>query len=99
MKNQIPIYHSTTGEKLLSNWVPPEVHGYLLHPKTGLTIQNLVRRAGYHASTVLCQIRRLEIRQDDPLVDAALKGLGMRYFSQLLLASQKDLETLDIILP
>ena len=95
----MPIYHSTTGKKLLPNWVPPEVHRYLLHTETGLRIRHLVRRAGYHASTVLRQIRRLEIRRDDPLVDAALKGLCMRYFSQPLLASQKDLEIMDIVLP
>ena len=93
------IYHSTIGEKLLPNWVPPEVHRYSLHTKTGLTIRHLARRAGCHASTVLRQIRRLEMRRDDPLVDAALKGLGIRHFLRPLLASQKDLETMDMTSP
>ena len=93
------IYHSTTGEKLLPNWVSPEVHCYLLHTETGLTIRHLARWAGCHASTVLRQIRRLEMRRDDPLVDAALKGLGIRHFLRPLLASQKDLETMDMTSP
>ena len=36
------------------------------------------------------------MRRDDPLVDTALKGFGIRHFSQPLLASQKDLETTDM---
>lgn len=39
-------------------------------------MRELARSAGCHASTIMRQIRRIETRRDDPLVDAALKCLG-----------------------
>ncbi|GLT10403.1 helix-turn-helix domain containing protein [Sulfitobacter porphyrae] len=39
-------------------------------------MRELARSAGCHASTIMRQIRRIETRRDDPLVDAALQRLG-----------------------
>lgn len=50
---------------------------YLRHVEGGLSIRALAREAGCHASTMLRRIRRFENRRDDPLVDAALKSLGL----------------------
>ncbi|SDD74964.1 hypothetical protein SAMN05421538_102342 [Paracoccus isoporae] len=50
---------------------------YLRHVEDGVSIRALAREAGCHASTMLRRIRRFEARRDDPLVDAALKSLGM----------------------
>lgn len=59
----------------LPGWVPEEARRYLLHTEAGLSIRALARGEGAHASTVLRQVRRVETRRDDPLVDEALKRL------------------------
>lgn len=77
----------------LPDWVPPAAQMYLAHTEAGLPIRALARAAGCHASTILRQIRRIETRRDDPLVDAALRNLGNVHFKpcpQTLKSSQKD---------
>ena len=66
---------------------------YLAHTEAGLPIRALARAAGCHASTILRQIRRIETRRDDPLVDAALRHLGTVHFtprSAVAAQSEKD---------
>lgn len=53
---------------------------YLAHTERGQPIRDLARVAGCHASTVLRQIRKIEMRRDDPLVDAALSALAAAHF-------------------
>jgi transposase-like protein len=60
----------------LPNWVPEAARVYIAHTEQGYSIRELARQAGCHASTVLRQVRRIETRRDDPLVDAALYNLG-----------------------
>lgn len=60
----------------LPDWVPPAARAYLAHTESGRPIRELAREAGCHASTILRQVRRLETRREDPLVDAALRDLG-----------------------
>lgn len=60
----------------LPGWVPDAARAYLAHTEHGRSIRELARAAGCHASTVLRQVRRIETRRDDPLVDAALRRLG-----------------------
>ncbi|MGE4326953.1 MAG: DUF6456 domain-containing protein [Pseudodonghicola sp.] len=64
-------------------WVPESARRYLHHTVAGRPIRDLARRAGCHPSTVLRQIRRIEMRRDDPLVDAALVALAEAHFSPL----------------
>ena len=71
--------HIVTG-KSLPTWVPKPAQIYLVHTETGLPIRALARMAGCHASTILRQIRKVETRCDDPLVDAALRRLGAHHF-------------------
>ncbi len=59
----------------LPGWVPEAARRYLLHTEWGLSIRALARGEGAHASTVLRQVRRVETRRDDPLVDEALRRL------------------------
>ena len=75
LKNRPGIY-----EHRLPDWVPDAVHMYLAHTETGFPIRALAREAGCHASTILRQIRRIESKRDDPLVDAALRTLGQVHF-------------------
>jgi hypothetical protein len=61
-------------------WVPEAARLYLTHTETGCTLRDLARTAGCHASTVLRQVRRVEARRDDFLVDLALDHLGAHPF-------------------
>jgi Domain of unknown function (DUF6456) len=60
----------------LPNWVPKAARNYITHTEGGASIRQLARGAGCHASTVLRQVRKIEMRRDDPLVDEALARLG-----------------------
>jgi len=76
---------STSNERFLlaagmPDWVPNCAQRYLAHTEAGYSIRNLAREAGVHASTVLRQVRRIESRRDDPLVDAALTALATSHF-------------------
>ncbi len=62
-------------------WVPEGAQRYLDHTESGRSIRDIARSAGCHASTILRQIRRVEMRRDDPLVDAALQSLAESHFS------------------
>ncbi|WP_170760293.1 DUF6456 domain-containing protein [Ruegeria lacuscaerulensis] len=71
-------------------WVPEGAQRYLAHTETGQSIRDIARSAGCHASTILRQIRRIEMRRDDPLVDAALQSLAEMHFSDQSTASGRD---------
>lgn len=73
---------SPTGPTLPS-WVPQDALRYLQHTEGGCSLRMLAQRAGQHASTVLRQVRRIEARRDDPLIDRALDRLGDTHFSAL----------------
>ena len=60
----------------LPAWLPDYARLYLRHVEEGVSIRQLARAEGCHASTVLRRVRRIEERRDDPLVDEALDGLG-----------------------
>ncbi|MCC5993582.1 MAG: helix-turn-helix domain-containing protein [Rhodobacteraceae bacterium] len=59
----------------LPDWVPHGARLYLSHIAAGMSLRALARQHGCHASTILRQVRRLENRRDDPLVDDALSRL------------------------
>ncbi len=58
------------------DWVPAPARTYLVHTEEGLPIRALARQLDVHASTILRQVRRIETRRDDPLIDAALRQLS-----------------------
>ncbi|WP_322888940.1 MULTISPECIES: DUF6456 domain-containing protein [unclassified Yoonia] len=57
-------------------WVPDAVRNYLVHTEAGMSIRALARARDCHPSTVLRQVRKLEIRRDDLLIDGALRSLS-----------------------
>ncbi|MBC2835483.1 DUF6456 domain-containing protein [Paragemmobacter straminiformis] len=59
----------------LPGWVPETARLYLAHTGDGVSLRELARQRGVHASTVMRQVRRYESRRDDVLVDQALDGL------------------------
>lgn len=87
-----------SARKPLPNWVPEPAQVYLAHTKAGLPIRELARLSGCHASTILRQIRKVETRRDDPLVDAALRILGVQHFDKPerpRLSSRKEKTTMS----
>jgi len=71
-------------------WVPEGAQRYLAHTEAGRSIRDLARSAGCHASTILRQIRRIEMRRDDPLVDAALQSLAETHFADQCRPPKED---------
>ncbi len=61
-----------TDPEYLPDWVPQNARHYIDHTGKGLSIRALARQNGHHASTILRQVRQIETRRDDPLVDEAL---------------------------
>jgi hypothetical protein len=78
----------------LPKWVPSYAFRYLAHTEKGVPIRALARHSQCHASTILRQIRRVESRRDDPLIDEALNALG-QYLSQTA-ASIDSKETFEM---
>ncbi|WP_290556802.1 DUF6456 domain-containing protein [Aestuariivita sp.] len=60
----------------MPGWATDQSVRYLAHTVAGRSIRQLARIEDCHPSTILRQIRRVEMRRDDPLVDEALKSLG-----------------------
>ncbi|TDX23791.1 hypothetical protein EV657_12556 [Rhodovulum visakhapatnamense] len=57
-------------------WLPQAARLYLAHTEAGVSLRELARIEGCHPSTVMRQVRRVETRRDDPLIDDALNRLG-----------------------
>lgn len=62
--------------RAVPSWVPADVRNYVFHTEMGQPIRVLARSQACHASTIMRQIRKVEQRRDDPLVDRAIKALG-----------------------
>jgi len=58
------------------SWLPVDVQNYVFHTEMGQPIRALARSQSCHASTIMRQIRKVETRRDDPLVDRAIKALS-----------------------
>lgn len=78
----------------LPAWLPDAVRLYLDHTEQGVSLRQLARREGCHASTVMRQVRRYESRRDDPLVDEALCALGRLQETTPCNPSRKDAQTM-----
>lgn len=77
----------------LPDWVPEDAQRYLAHTETGQSIRQLARHAGCHPSTVMRQVRRIENRRDDPLIDDILKMLARWQQGEALPASAPQAQT------
>lgn len=76
--------------KTWPEWLPDTAKVYLSYTRDGVSLRRLAQQHGCHPSTVLRQVRRLENRRDDPLVDDALDRLGRASSDSALAASHKD---------
>lgn len=62
--------------RAVPSWVPIDVRNYVFHTEMGQPIRVLARSQACHASTIMRQVRKVEQRRDDPLVDDAIKALA-----------------------
>ncbi|WP_108814519.1 DUF6456 domain-containing protein [Loktanella sp. Alg231-35] len=76
-------------------WVPDAARNYLVHTESGLSIRALARASDCHPSTVLRQVRRLEGRRDDPLIDAALRALSAQHVAHFV-AKKRETKTMNL---
>ncbi len=60
----------------LPAWLPSAVRHYIDHVEEGISFRAMARREGLHPSTILRQVRRFEVRREDPLMDEALTALS-----------------------
>ena len=79
----------------LPKWVPEAARHYLEHTEAGQSIRALARARDCHPSTVLRQVRRVESRRDDPLVDSALATLS-RHVSTTDRTTPKDIKEMHL---
>ena len=63
-------------DSALPAWVPASARVYLAHACAGRPLRDVAAESGCAASTVLRQVRRMESRRDDPLVDDAIERLA-----------------------
>lgn len=75
-------------------WVPNYAARYLAHIEKGVSIRELARHSQCHASTISRQIRRVESRRDDPLIDEALATLGAHVSNAL--GADRRMETFEM---
>lgn len=68
--------HVPDPDPRLPDWVPAHARIYVAHAVEGRTLRSVAAERGMAASTVLRQVRRLEERRDDPLVDDILERLS-----------------------
>ncbi|MBN2906469.1 MAG: helix-turn-helix domain-containing protein [Rhodobacteraceae bacterium] len=72
----MPDMDRVTPSQTALSWLPQATRWYLAHTEEGCSLRALARRAWCAPSTVLRQVRRVETRRDDPLIDDALTRLG-----------------------
>ena len=60
----------------LPRWVPESAQAYLAHACVGRPLREVAAAQGCAPSTILRQVRRIEARRDDPLVDDAMDRLA-----------------------
>ncbi len=58
------------------HWLNDAVRVYLAHTVYGVPIRALARSRGQHPSTILRQVRRVELQRDNPLIDQALEWVA-----------------------
>lgn len=70
------VRRDTAGVRQMVHMLPADAQLYLAHTEGGLSMRSLARAKGCHVSTVMRQIRKVEDRRDDVLVDCGLRRLG-----------------------
>jgi len=86
----MPNLIGSVGCDLSAELLPVPVQNYLIHTRKGTSIRALARARNTHASTIQRQVRRIEAKRDDPLIDAALDALPLVAFDPQAANPQGD---------
>ncbi len=68
--------HKASDRESPPGWIPDLAATYLAHTSAGVSLRELARARGCHASTIMRQVRKVEAMRDDPLYDEALEQLA-----------------------
>ncbi len=71
--------------------MPDEARRYLAHTALGWSLRELGRHEALHPSTVLRQVRKIETRRDDPLVDRVLDRLADLFLPEARLPTDEEI--------
>ncbi len=82
----------------LPAWIPDAARAYVAHTFEGIALRSVAERKGCAPSTVLRQVRRIEARRDDPLVDDIIERLAEAISMPAAIPITKD-DTLMSALP
>lgn len=77
--------------RAVPDWVPDEARRYLAHTALGRSLRELGRSDALHPSTVLRQVRKIETRRDDPLVDRVLDRLANLFLPEARLPAEEEI--------
>lgn len=72
----MPSRHDVPARSALPDWVPDAARAYLAHAFEGRPLRSVAQETGCAPSTILRQVRRIEARRDDPLVDDIIERLA-----------------------
>ena len=76
----------------LPKWVPEAAENYLCHTVLGHSIRAVAKNNQCHPSTILRQVRRLEAKRDDPLIDAALNSFARARTKNTVVMKEKEMQ-------
>ena len=79
------------------DWVPGSARAYVAHAFEGRPLRAVAEESGCAASTVLRQVRRIEQRRDDPLVDDIIERLAEAAIDGTDSTAAKDISPMSAI--
>lgn len=81
----------------LPSWVPDSALAYVAHTFEGHPLRAVAKASGCAASTILRQVRRIEARRDDPLVDDIIERLAEAAVSATQSTDAKDAQHMSAL--
>lgn len=72
----MPLRHDVPTKSALPEWIPDAARAYVAHAFEGRPLRSVADEVGCAPSTILRQVRRIEARRDDPLVDDIIERLA-----------------------
>ena len=81
----------------LPDWVPPSARAYVAHAFQGRALRDVAQETGRAASTIMRQIRKIEQRRDDPLMDDIMERLGRATIERPANTEPKDASSMSAL--
>ncbi len=95
----MPSSPASVAVSTLPEWVPEAARAYLAHAHSGRPLRDVAAENGCAASTILRQVRRIEQRRDDPLVDDIMERLAEAAGDAAVFTNQKETHQMSALPP